>query len=145
MSQYFELGDETLWNPSEGAARLFLRQAEVFEAELGLPSGLGPMRNDECRIDAAVFADFVHALLAWHRRTGHTVLLALSEGFVGTVAALAQRAGTDIDWAGLEASPDGPLADVQVSAAGRSGPEDGGSWAAALRARAAELSRAMAR
>ncbi|WP_254882141.1 DUF6086 family protein [Streptomyces sp. NA03103] len=38
---YFELGDETLWNPSNGAGRLFMRQVEVFEAELGLPSGIG--------------------------------------------------------------------------------------------------------
>ncbi|MBL1103693.1 hypothetical protein JK361_03590 [Streptomyces sp. 5-8] len=145
MSQYFEIGDETLWNPSNGAARLFLRQVEVFEAELELPSGLGPMRNDECKIEPAVFAVFVHALLARHRRTGHTVVLALSEGFVATVVALAQRAGIDIDWDRLEAVPDGPLSDVQVSAAGMSGPGDGGPWAAALRARAAEVSRGMAR
>ncbi|GAA3116545.1 DUF6086 family protein [Streptomyces echinatus] len=145
MSQYFEIGDETLWNPSNGAARLFLRQVEVFEAELELPSGLGPMRNDECEIDPAVFSVFVHALLARHRRTGHGVVLALSEGFVATVVALAGRAGTDIDWARLEAVPDGPRSDVHVSAAGMSGPGDGGPWAAALRARAAELSRGMAR
>lgn len=146
MSQYFDIGDETLWNPSNGAARLFLRQVEVFEAELGLPSGIGPMRNDECQIDPAAFGVFAHALLARHRRTGHTVVLALSEGFVGTVVALAQRAGTDIDWGRLEAFPDGPLSDVQVSAAGVSAPPgDGGAWAAAVRARAAELSRGMAR
>ncbi|MFF9767624.1 DUF6086 family protein [Streptomyces sp. NPDC014636] len=145
MSQYFEIGEETLWNPSNGAARLFLRQVEVFEAELELPSGLGPMRNDECKIDPAVFGVFVHALLARHRRTGHAVVLALSEGFVGTVVVLAQRAGIDIDWARFEGFPDGPLSDVQVSAAGMSGPGDGGPWAAALRARAAGLSRGMAR
>ena len=40
MSMYFELGDETLWNPSTNAGRLFMRQVEVFEAELGLPSGI---------------------------------------------------------------------------------------------------------
>ncbi|QTE01647.1 DUF6086 family protein [Streptomyces cyanogenus] len=146
MSQYFDMGDETLWNPSNGASRLFQRQVEVFEAELELPSGIGPMRNDECQIDPAVFGAFVHALLARHRRTGHTVVLALSEGFVGTVVALAERAGIDIDWGRLEAFPDGPLSDVQVSATGVSAPpEDGGPWAAAVRARAAELGRGMAR
>ncbi|UFR01668.1 DUF6086 family protein [Streptomyces sp. Go40/10] len=145
MSQYFDIGDETLWNPSNGAARLFLRQVEVFEAELELPSGLGPMRNDECRIDPEVFGVFVHALLARHRRTGHTIILALSESFVGVVVALAQRAGIGIDWERLEAFPDGPLADVQVFAAGASAPGEGGAWAAGVRARAAELSRGMAR
>ncbi|GGW20118.1 hypothetical protein GCM10018980_45560 [Streptomyces capoamus] len=146
MSQYFDLGGETLWNPSNGAARLFLRQVEVFEAELGLPSGIGPMRNDESDIDPDAFAVFVHALLARHRRTGHPVVLALSEGFVGTVVALARRAGTAIDWERLETFPDGPPSDVQVTATGLSAPpRDGGPWATAVRARAAELDRGMAR
>ncbi|POX63221.1 hypothetical protein C3492_11140 [Streptomyces sp. Ru62] len=146
MSQYFDIGDETLWNPSNGAARLILRQVEVFEAELGLPSGIGPMRNDECQIDPDAFGIFVHALLTRHRRTGHSIILALSEGFVGTVVALTQRAGTGIDRGRLEAFPGGPLSDVQVSATGVSAaPRAGGPWAAAVRARAAELSRGTAR
>ncbi|MEU9635820.1 DUF6086 family protein [Streptomyces tendae] len=41
MSMYFCIDGETLWNPSNGAGRLFLRQVEVFEAELNLPSGIG--------------------------------------------------------------------------------------------------------
>ncbi|MFF9152847.1 DUF6086 family protein [Streptomyces sp. NPDC014846] len=146
MSQYFDIGDETLWNPSDGAARLFLRQVAVFEAELGLPSGLGPMRNDECQVDPVAFGVFTDTLLARHRRTGHSVLLALSEGFVATVLVLAGRAGVPVDWAGLEAVPDGPPRDVQVSArTGMSGPAEGGAWAAELRARAAELGRGMPR
>ncbi|MBL1084235.1 hypothetical protein JK359_20070 [Streptomyces actinomycinicus] len=145
MSQYFEIGDDSLWNPATRAAQLFLRQVAVFEAELELPSGLGPMRNDECKIDPAVLGIFTHALLARHRRTGHSIIQALSENFVGIVVVLAERAGIGIDWAGLEAFPDGPLTDVQVSAAGTSGPPQGGPWAAAVRARAAELSRGMPR
>lgn len=146
MSRYVDIGDETLWNPSNGAARLFLRQVEVFEAELEPPSGIGPMRGDECQIDPDAFGVFVHALLARHRRTGHNIVLALSAGCVGTVVALAQRAGTDIDRGRLEASPDGPLSDVQVPATGVPAPRgDGGPWAAAVRTRAAEPSRGMAR
>lgn len=146
MSQYFDIGDETLWNPSDGAARLFLRQVAVFEAELGLASGFGPMENDECRIDPVAFGAFVQALLARHRRTSHTILLALSEGFVATVLVLAQRAGVEIDRARLEHSPDGPLSDIQVSPrTGLSTLAEGGAWSAALWARAAELNRAMAR
>ncbi|MFH9083846.1 DUF6086 family protein [Streptomyces sp. NPDC017673] len=146
MSRYVDIGDETLWNPSNGAARLFLRQVEVFEAELELPSGIGPMRDDECQIGPDAFGVFVHALLARHRRTGRTIVLALSEGFVGTVVALAQRAGTDIDRGPLEASPDGPLSDVRVPATGVSVPPGGGGpWAAAVCTRAAEPSRGMAR
>ena len=98
MSQYFDLGDETLWNPSNGAARLFLRQVTVFEAELGLPSGIGPMENDECQIDAAALKVFANALLAGYRRATHVVILTLSEGFVVTFLALAQRAGVELPW-----------------------------------------------
>ncbi|AWI31978.1 hypothetical protein E3E14_24525 [Streptomyces sp. ICN441] len=38
LSQNFDMGDETLWNPSNGASRMFRRQVAVFEAEPGLPS-----------------------------------------------------------------------------------------------------------
>ncbi|MGH4034125.1 DUF6086 family protein [Actinomycetota bacterium Odt1-20B] len=96
MSQYFGVGDETLWNPSNTVARLFLRQVAVFEAELGLPSGIGPMENDECDIAPDVLGEFAHALLAHYRRTHHPVLAALSEGFLATLLVLAQRAGTDV-------------------------------------------------
>ncbi|MFC9247685.1 DUF6086 family protein [Streptomyces sp. NPDC057136] len=146
MSQYFNLGNEALWNPSNGASGLFLRQVAVFEAELGLSSGFGPMENDDCQIDPVVFEIFTHALLAQHRRTSHTIVLALSEGFVATVLALAERAGLAVDLSSHAATPDGPLKDVQVSVrAGMSSPAEGKAWKSGLRARAQELRRSMAR
>ncbi|MGW3287647.1 DUF6086 family protein [Streptomyces sp. NPDC001002] len=100
MSKYFDMGDETLWNPSNGAGRLFLKQTEVFEAELKTPSGIGPGENwgdpDTLEVDQAAYAEFVRALVAWHCRTGHTVILALSEGYVATALALARRAGIEV-------------------------------------------------
>ncbi|WP_037605976.1 DUF6086 family protein [Streptacidiphilus rugosus] len=107
MSQYFELGGQTLWNPSNGVARMFLRQVAVFETELGLPSGIGEMRDDECQIDPAAYAAFVDSLLARHVRTTHAVLIALSEGFVTTVLVLAERAGIE------PGRPDGGAAGVR--------------------------------
>ncbi|MDQ1039855.1 hypothetical protein QFZ75_006271 [Streptomyces sp. V3I8] len=146
MSQYFDMGDETLWNPSNGASRMFRRQVAVFEAELELSSGIGPMENDECQIDLATFAPFVNALLAHHRRTSHAIVLALSDGFTATVLALAERAGVEVDWAQLGAAPDGPFEDAQVSAVtGMSTPAEGGSWATGLRDKARELGRRMPR
>lgn len=101
MSMYFDIGDETLWNPSSGAGRLFLRQVEVFEAELKLPSGIGQGRYwgdpDTLEVDPALYAEFVRGLVAWHCRTGHSVILALSEGFVATAVALARRAGIEVE------------------------------------------------
>ncbi|MFB6847901.1 DUF6086 family protein [Streptomyces sp. NPDC056373] len=119
MSMYFDIGDETLWNPSNGAGRLFVRQVEVFEAELGLPSGIGhkhPGDPDTLEVDLAVYAEFARGLVAWHCRTGHSVILALSEGFVATALALARRAGIDVEMppAGLGHMAGGVHSDVQV-------------------------------
>ncbi|MFD9084117.1 DUF6086 family protein [Streptomyces erythrochromogenes] len=146
MSQYFDLGDETLWNPSNGASRMFQRHVALFEAELELPSGIGPMENDECQIDPVALEAFVNALLVRHRRTGHAIILALSEGFTATVLVLAERAGIWLDWARLGADPAEPFADVQVSAgAGWPVTADGGAWAAGLREKARELGGRMPR
>ncbi|MFF7006376.1 DUF6086 family protein [Streptomyces fimicarius] len=49
MCQYLDMGDETLWNPSNGASRMFQRQVTIFEVELALPSGIGPMENISAR------------------------------------------------------------------------------------------------
>ncbi|MER5600073.1 DUF6086 family protein [Streptomyces sp. NPDC002265] len=98
MSQYYDLGDRTLWNPSNGASRLFMSQVAVYQAEVGLPSGIGPMESDECQIDPVAFAAFVDALLAWHSRTRHAVMATVSEGFVATVLALADMANIEVSW-----------------------------------------------
>ncbi|MCX4592202.1 DUF6086 family protein [Streptomyces sp. NBC_01549] len=146
MSQDYDMDDETLWNPSNGASRMFLRQVALFEAELELPSGIGPMVNDESRIDRETFAVFVDALLARHRRTSHAVMLALSEGFAATVLVLAERGGVAVDWARLGAAPDGPPENVQISACtGMSAPPEGGAWESRLRERSRELGRSMSR
>lgn len=146
MSQYFEMGDKTLWNPSSGASRLFLRQVALFEHELELTSGIGPMEDDDCPIDPVAFELFVHALLIRHRRTSHAIVRALSEGFIATVLVLAGRAGTTVDWARVGAAPDDPPTDVQVSdPSGMSAPPESGAWESGLRVRARELSRFMPR
>ncbi|MFE9565689.1 DUF6086 family protein [Streptomyces sp. NPDC006487] len=127
MSQYYDLGDETLWNPSNGAARLFHRQVALFEAELGVPSGIGPMENDECQIDPAALGPFAEALITRHGLTGHAVIRALSEGFVAAVLVLAERAGARVKW------PVSPRNSYESTAADL------------LRAAAGELSRRMPR
>ncbi|MEU6124855.1 DUF6086 family protein [Streptomyces sp. NPDC047123] len=146
MSQNFDLGDETLWNPSNAVSRMFQRQIEVFEAELELPSGMGPMENDECQISPDIFETFVNALLTQHRKSIHAVWLALSEGFTVTVLVLAERAAVKVDWAEHGVAPEGPLQDVQVcTGAGVSTPAEGTAWAAGLREKTRELGRRMPR
>ncbi|MEU8625557.1 DUF6086 family protein [Streptomyces sp. NPDC048669] len=141
MSQYYDMGDQTLWNPSNEVSRLFMSQVSVYQAELGLPSGIGPMQADECQIDPLVFKEFVDALLAWHRRTSHAVMAALSEAFVATVLVLAERADTEVNWLPADFTEDAGLKDVQVPAAPVSSEA---AWAAALQRKSRELGRFMA-
>jgi hypothetical protein len=118
----------------------------VFEAELELSSGIGPMENDECQIDPAIFDIFVNALLARHRRTGHAIVLGLSEGFTATVLVLAERAGIRVDWAQFGPAPDRALEDAQISAAtGMSALAEGSAWGAGLCEKARELGQHMPR
>ncbi|MGW6318622.1 DUF6086 family protein [Streptomyces sp. NPDC055099] len=129
MSMYFDVGDETLWNPSNGAGLLFLRQVEVFEAELGLPSGIGQGKHwgdpDTLEVDVVVYEEFMRGLVDRHCRTCHPVIRTLSEGFVATALALARRAGIEVEMPG-------PGADCSAVAD-------------ALDARAVQVDRSMAR
>ncbi|MFD7689884.1 DUF6086 family protein [Streptomyces sp. NPDC059781] len=148
MSMYFKLGDETLWNPSNGAGRLFMRQVEVFEAELGLPSGIGQGKYwgdpDTLDVEPVAYAEFVRGLVSWHCGTSHSVILTLSEGFVATAVALARRAGIDVEtpapedghaWGGVRRDVQVP-GNAQVSSA---------AVVDALDTRAREVDRWMAR
>lgn len=74
MSQYYKLGDRTLWNPSNGASRLFMSHVTVYQTQVGLPSGISPTDADERQIDPIAFAAFVDALLAWHSETRHAIM-----------------------------------------------------------------------
>jgi hypothetical protein len=137
VSQYYDVGDETLWNPSNGASAMFLRHVALAEGELGIPSGIGPMENDEAQIDPAAFGEFVNALLARHRATRHAVMRALGEGFTATALVLAERAGVRVDWS--PPAPVGGLRDVQVPW------PDEDAWDVPLRERARALGRVMPR
>ncbi|WP_310725944.1 DUF6086 family protein [Streptomyces sp. N2A] len=141
MSQYYDLDDQTLWNPSNGVSRLFMSQVGVYQAELGMPSGIGAMQADECQIDPIVFKAFVDALLTWHRRTSHAVMVALSEGFIATVLVLAERAGIEVNWQSAGSAEVAGLKDVQVPTAWD--PSEG-EWAAAVQQKSRELGRFMA-
>ncbi|MFI5681847.1 DUF6086 family protein [Streptomyces cellulosae] len=136
MSQFFDVGDETLWNPSNGAARLFLRYVRLYEEELGVPSGFGPMESDECKIDPASFETYVNTLLEWHDNKSHRVIDALSRGFTATVLVLAERARVEVRWP--EPSGDEGRRDVQVPM-----PDRDARWAT-LRESARVLARGMA-
>ncbi|NEC85188.1 DUF6086 family protein [Streptomyces sp. SID12501] len=138
MSQYFDMGDETLWNPSNGAAQLFVGQVGLYEDVLGVPSGIGPMESDECQVDPVVYEAFVGALLTWRDRTQHRVIDALSAGFIATALALGERARIRVDWPEPRMGHEGRT-DIEVPAF----PQH--DWAGTAREQARELDRSMAR
>jgi len=143
VSQYFLLGDLTLWNPSNGVSALFLRQTAGFEEMLGLPSGMGPMEEDEARIVPDVLEGFIAALLAWRDRSNHAVLGALSDGFVATMLVLADRSGVAVRWPGPHGAACADLHDVQVGMPPGTAGVDAG-WTVRVREQARQLDRAMA-
>ncbi|AQZ68538.1 unnamed protein product [[Actinomadura] parvosata subsp. kistnae] len=96
MSQYYQVGEHVLWNPSNGVSALFLRTAQALAPETGLPTGLGPMENDECQVDLPVFTAFVGALVDRYERSNHPILHALMEGFIATALVLVQRAEAEL-------------------------------------------------
>lgn len=136
MSQYYKLGDQTLWNPSNGASRLFMSQVTVYQAEVGLPSGIAPTEADECQLDLIEFAAFVDALLAWHSKTRHAVMATLSEGFVATVLALAEKANIEVNWQAAERAESAYLKTASDPHAKE--------WIAALQQKSRKLTRHMA-
>ncbi|MFD8292096.1 DUF6086 family protein, partial [Streptomyces lavendulae] len=89
MSQYYNMGDEVLWNPATGVSRLFLAQVAAFERELGIPSGIGHMEADDSEVDPVGLARFAEELVGRYLRGSHPVAAALSEGFTAVVAGLA--------------------------------------------------------
>ncbi|MFD3970473.1 DUF6086 family protein [Streptomyces cyaneofuscatus] len=116
MSQFYDLGDRTLWNPSHGVSLLFTAQIAAHETEVGISSGIGPMEADECRIDPVAFAAFAGALLTWRSRSPHPVRAALSDGFLAMVLALAERGGIEVEWPHATATEAGWGAEIRQKA-----------------------------
>ncbi|MFJ4834895.1 DUF6086 family protein [Streptomyces sp. NPDC088747] len=91
-----------------------------------------------------MYAEFARVLVVWHCRTGHSVVLALSEGFVATAVALARRAGIEVEMPEPESgqASGGVHRDVQVPSNPRIA---SATTVTALDARAREMDRWMAR
>ncbi|MEU8678646.1 DUF6086 family protein [Streptomyces sp. NPDC048560] len=136
MSQYYKLGDRTLWNPPNGASRLFMSHVTVYQTQVGLPSGISPTDADECQIDPIAFAAFVDALLAWHSETRNAIMTTMSEGFVATVLTLAEKANIEVNWQAAEHAESRYLKTTSDPRARE--------WTAALQQRSRELTRHMA-
>lgn len=140
MSQYFQVGDLVLWNPSTGVARLFARHIDAVASAVDLPTGLGSETADEYEIDLATFTAFIDALARRYLSSAHPVLHALMEDVTALGVVLVERAGGAVS-ALSEPSPAIEMRDISVSAAGP-GPV---GEPTRLRALADQLARAMPR
>jgi hypothetical protein len=120
VSQYFQVGDQVLWNPSNGVAELFVRTAEALVPTAGVPTGIGPMEADEYQIDLVAFGAFVDALVRRYVASRHPILNSLLEGFVATALVLVQRAGRSVTAPGEPVPAE--LRDVSVGPGGMAAP-----------------------
>ncbi|HEY2699615.1 MAG TPA: DUF6086 family protein [Pseudonocardiaceae bacterium] len=113
MSQNFEIGEQTLWNPSNGPGRLFVEVAKALETVAELPSGIGLGRWADCHeIDLVAFTAFTDALVRRYRESNHLILRSLLEGFVATAIVLVERGGGTVP--ALSEQPGTSTRDVQV-------------------------------
>jgi hypothetical protein len=116
VSQYFQVGQKVLWNPSNGVGLLYVRYAEALEPVAGLPSGIEAANADEWEIRLPVFERFVETLVDRHQRSTHLILRSLMEGFIATSLVLVERGGGSVPGLGAEPGPD--VRDIQVSTSG---------------------------
>ncbi|WP_086826116.1 DUF6086 family protein [Allokutzneria sp. NRRL B-24872] len=116
MSQIFLVGDEDVWNPSNGVGLLFLRSADALAPIAGLPTGISPTEPDEWAIDMPVFAAFVDAIVDRYQRSTHLVLRSLMEGFIATALVLVERGGAQVP--SLGANPGHDTADLSATSRG---------------------------
>ena len=94
MSQFFLIGEKDLWNPASGVSRVFIRVADALSADIGVPSGVGPMLADEAQVDLPVFQVFVDSLVSrFYRDSNHPIQRSMTEGFIATALVLLDRAG----------------------------------------------------
>ncbi|MCE7001682.1 DUF6086 family protein [Kibdelosporangium philippinense] len=72
MSQYFAAEGKTLWNRSNGAARLYVHCAKAMSDFTGVPSGIGPLISN------------------------HPIILSIMDRFVATSIVMVQRSGGEL-------------------------------------------------
>lgn len=123
MSQYFYVGEEVVWNPSNGVGLLFLRSAEALVPVASMPTGISPAdhiaNGDVWAIDMPIFELFVDALVDRYQKSTHTILRSLMEGFIATALVLAERGGGNTPSLGADPHPDVfDLSDVSVTERG---------------------------
>ncbi|CCB74094.1 MULTISPECIES: DUF6086 family protein [Streptomycetaceae] len=92
MSYYFEVGDETVWNPASRVGELYVGMLEAAAAVLKVPSGLTP-GADESYIDMPVFEVLVQKMLAYRIEVGHPAMSIMLDGILPLSIMLVEKGG----------------------------------------------------
>jgi uncharacterized protein DUF6086 len=124
MSRYFQVGDQVLWNPSNGVAELFVSTANALASAVGVPTGIGLMEADEYQLDLDAFGAFVDALVGRYVASRHPILRSLLEGFTATALVIVKRGGRGVP--ALDESASTGLHDVSVGPTSMAAPGDAG-------------------
>jgi hypothetical protein len=95
VSCFFEVDEETVWNPSTASGRLFVGCARAMEEFCGADSGVSDIVDDESTVDADVFREFYGRLATLVGGTKNVVVHALTGEFLVMCAVLLERAGVD--------------------------------------------------
>jgi hypothetical protein len=90
------IADRDVWNPANQVAEVFVGQVGIAARILGVESGVEPIIEDECHIDAEKFEDFASALSAAVQRTNNAAFRGMLQGILQVCTVLVYRAGGSI-------------------------------------------------
>jgi len=96
MSQYFQVGDQVVWNPALGVGELYARMAEAIAPLVDVPTGVGPVVADEYQLDLPVFQTFVESLIQRFEKATHSELRGMTGGFIATSVVMLERSGVQV-------------------------------------------------
>ncbi|MCH6163480.1 DUF6086 family protein [Streptomyces marispadix] len=96
MSCYVTIAGKDVWNPANQVGKIFVGQVELVSRILGVESGVEPIIEDECHIDAEKFSAFTSSLSSTVRRTNNFAFRELLQGVLEVCAVLVSRAGSTV-------------------------------------------------
>lgn len=85
-----------VWNPASQVAKIFVEQVATAAQILGVESGVEPIVEDECHIDAEKFDQFASLLSAAVQRSNNSAFREMLHGVLEVCAVLVSRAGGSV-------------------------------------------------
>jgi hypothetical protein len=90
------IAGKDVWNPANQVGQVFVGQVEIASRILGVESGVEPIVEDECHIDAEKFEEFTSALSSAVQRTNNLAFRGMLQGVLEVCAVLVSRSGVSV-------------------------------------------------